>query len=155
MSIRDLENQRLLYVIEEAETVHKPLIQSYAAKISEKVSDFMKFMQAGSNNSSIDELEQMKSEIQDLTIGLEKAAEQIGQRESVTELVDSKQQLVERWLTSTTNVPPPSDSGLVTEATSASVRSIDSESSDHIIRDPILYNELHELERPNGQDSTP
>ena len=148
MSEKDLENQRLLCVVEEAETVHKPLIQSYTAKISEKVSDFMKFMQDRSNDSSNDELEQMKGELQDLTIGLELAAEQIGRRETVITLNNgAKHRQVEEWLISSISVPPPSDSGLVTEATS--VRSIDSESSD--IRDPIFYNEL-EVE-PDRQDS--
>ena len=139
MSDKDLENQRLLYVVEEAETVHKPLIQSYAAKISEKVSDFMKFINK-SDHSSNDELEQMKTEIQDLTAGLVMATEQIGQRGTVTTLIehDTKHQFVERWLSATISIPPPSDSGLVTEATSA--RSIGSESSD--IVDPICYNEL-------------
>ena len=125
MSKKDLENQRLLYVVEEAETVHKPLIQSYAAKISEKVCDLMKFIQNKSDDSSNDELERMKTEIQDLTIGLETAAEQMGRRKTVTTLIehDIKHQLVERWLSAATNIPPPSDSGLVTEATS--VQSID------------------------------
>ena len=178
MSEKDLENQRLLCVVEEAEMVHRPLIQSYAARISEKISGFMKFMQVGSNDSSNDELEQMKNEIQDLIIGLKLAAKQIGRKETLNEseiqdlTIDlelaaernlvgrretmttlnerAKRRQVEEWLSSSIPVPPPSDSGLVTEAT-CSVRSIDSECSDIDINDPIRYNEL-EVE-PDKQDS--
>ena len=137
MSDQALKIQELQDVVEEAETVHKPLIQSYAAKISEKVNDFMKFIQDRSDN---DELEQMKAEIQDLTINVQKAAKQIGRREQapITHMLvdhDAKHQMVERWLTM--NIPPPSDSGLITEATSD--RSVDSGSSDVI--DPICYNQ--------------
>lgn len=139
---KDLENQRLLLAVEEAETVHKPLIQAYAAKISEKVSDFMKFIQDRSGDSSNDELEQMKIEIQELTACLEKATGQIGRRETKTTFVDTKHHFVQRWLNASPSSPPPSDidSGLITEATS--IRSVDSESSD--IVDPIrhIYNEF-------------
>ena len=127
MSNKDVENQRLRDIVEEAETVHKPLIQSYAAKISETVGDLVKFVQDKRDNSST-ELEQMKTELQTLTSNLESAAEQIGLRATTY-----KHQLVERWLSATPNVLPPSDSGRETET--ASVRS---ESSD--ILDPISYN---------------
>lgn len=137
MSDKDLEIQRLQDVVEEAETVHKPLIQSYTAKISEIVCELVKFVQNKRDDSSTElEHEQMKlAELQTLTTNLESAAEQIGRRETLT--ATYKHQLVEEWLNATPNVSPPSDSGLQTETTS--VRSVDSESSD--IVDPICHNE--------------